>query len=74
MSLEDFFEEHGIGITIAVGVILFIGFTCYCGYCIWADNDAGESVVLRDGRQSYACVVSRVNRTPHDCKPIKDVK
>lgn len=74
MSLEDFFEDHGGTIAIVVGVILFIGFIGYLFYCGWAENDAGESVVLRDGSQSYACTVSRVNHTPHDCKPIEGAK
>lgn len=68
----SFFEDHAVGIVTAVMVILAIGFIGYCTYCVWADNDAGESVILRDGNQSYSCVVSRVDQTPHDCKPIKD--
>lgn len=74
MSFEDFFEDYGGAIIITVGVILFvglIGFACYCG---WAENDAGESVILRDGSQSYSCTVSRVDQIPHDCKPIKEGK
>lgn len=70
----SFFEDHYVGIVTAVMVILAIGFIGYCCYYGWADGDAGESVVLRDGSQSYACVVSRVDKTPHNCKPIKEAK
>ena len=74
MSLGDFFEDHGTGILVAVGVMLCIGFVGYCTYCSWAEQDAAETVILRDGNQSYACVVSRVDKTPHNCKPIVEAK
>lgn len=74
MSFEDFFEDHGLTIVIAVGVILFICFVGFIGYYGWAEQDTAETIVMHDGSQSYACTVSRVNQTPHDCKPIKDAK
>lgn len=74
MSFVDFVEDYGVVILLVVVVILAIGFVGYLCYCGWAENDAGESVILRDGSQSYACVVSRVDKTPHDCKPIKEAK
>ena len=70
MSLVDFVEDYGVVILLVVVVMLSIGFIGYVCYCGWAE-DAGRSVVLRDGSQSYACVVSRVEKTPHDCKPIE---
>ena len=66
--LRDFFEDHFVTVVMAIIVIGYIGF---CIYCVCTSGDAGESVVLRDGGQSYACTVSRVYKTPHDCKPIK---
>lgn len=74
MSLEDFVEDYGVVILLVVVVMLGIGFVGYLCYCGWAENDAGESVILRDGNQSYACTVSRVDKTPHDCHPVKEAK
>lgn len=70
MSIEDFFEDHGLDIAIAVGVILFIGFVGFVGYYGWVEEDTAETIVMHDGSQSYACTVNRIDHTPHDCKPI----
>ena len=75
MSLEnigDFFEDHGVGITIAVCVILFIGFTGYCCNGILEEKDTAETIILHNGSQSYACVASQGDQTPHNCNPIKE--
>lgn len=61
MSLEDI----AIPIVIVAGM-LFLGSIVYCGYV----EDAAETIVVHDGNQSYACEVNRINKTPHDCKPI----
>lgn len=62
MSLEDI----AIQIVIVVGM-LFLGSIVYCSYV--AESTA-ETIVMHDGNQSYACEVNRINKTPHDCKPI----
>lgn len=69
--LMNFFEDHGLTILITVGVILFIGLVGFVGYYGWVEEDTAETIVMHDGSQFYACVVSRVDKTPHDCKPIK---
>lgn len=74
MSFVDFVGDYGVVILLVVVEILLIGFFGFLCYCGWAENDAGESVVLRDGSQSYSCVVSRVDKTPHNCKPIVEGK
>ena len=68
MSIEDFAGP----IVTVVGVILIIGMIVFSVYCGWAEEDAAETIILHDGSQSYACVVSRVNQKPHQCKPIKE--
>lgn len=70
MSLDD----CAVRIVTVVGVILIIGMIVFCVYCGWAEEDAAETIILHDGSQSYACVVSRIYQTPHRCKPIKDTK
>lgn len=74
MSFVDFVADYSVDILLVVVVILGIGFVGYLCYYGWAENDAGESVILRDGNQSYSCVVSRVDKTPHSCKPIVEAK
>lgn len=69
--LMNFFEDYSLDILTVVMVIITIGYIGFGIYYVCAYEDAGESVVLRDGGQSYACTVSRVDKTPHDCKPIK---
>lgn len=68
MSIEDCAGP----IVTVVGVMLVIGFIVFCVYCGWAEEDASETIIMHDGSQSYACVVSRVNQKPHQCKPIKE--
>lgn len=74
MSFEDFLVDYGEAILITVGVILFIGLVGFVGYHGWVEEDTAETIVMHDGNQSYGCTVSRVDKTPHDCKPIKEGK
>lgn len=71
-GIEDFFEDHGVGITFTVGIMLFIGFTGWCCYGIWEEENTAETIVMHNGSKSYACVVSRANQTLHDCHPVKE--
>ena len=74
MSFEDFLEDYGEAISITVGVILFIGIIGFACYCSWEEEDTAETIIMSGGDQSYACTVSRVDQTPHDCKPVKEEK
>lgn len=57
-----------------VAVVLFAAVVS--GSAVWGCGAEGtaETIIIRDGSQSYACEVSRINQAPHRCKPIKDTK
>lgn len=57
-----------------VAVILFAAVVS--GFAVWAcwSEETADTIIIRDGSQSYACEVSRINHAPHRCKPIKDTK
>lgn len=40
--------------------------------CVWEEATTARTIITRDGSQSYACTISDISPTPHDCKPIKD--
>lgn len=55
--------------TLAVAaVVLFFALVAYFG---WAEATA-DTIILRDGSQSYACQTSRISPAPHNCKPVTE--
>ena len=42
--------------------------------CVWEEATTARTIITRDGSQSYACTISDISPTPHDCKPIKDTE
>ena len=43
--------------------------------CSSVESVTARTVILHDDSgTSYACTVSKADGTPHDCKPIKDMK
>ena len=42
--------------------------------CVWEEATTARTIITRDGSQSYACTISDISPTPHDCKPIEDTE
>lgn len=42
--------------------------------CVWKEETTARTIITRDGNQSYACTISDISPTPHDCKPIEDTE
>lgn len=58
-------------IAVAVAVVFCAIFIAFIGYICWAEATA-DTIILRDGGQSYACQTSRITPAPHNCKPVKE--
>lgn len=56
-------------VAVAVAAIFTTFFVC-----VWKEETTARTIITRDGSQSYACTISDISPTPHDCKPIKDTK
>lgn len=56
-------------VAVAVAAIFTTFFVC-----VWKEAMTARTIITRDGSQSYACTISDISPTPHDCKPIKDTK
>lgn len=67
MSIEEWIEK----IAVAVVVMLFVIFIAFIGYICWAEATA-DTIILRDGGQSYACQTSRITLAPHNCRTVKE--
>lgn len=58
-------------LAIAAVVLFFVLFFALVAYFGWAEATA-DTIILRDGSQSYACQTSRITPAPHNCKPVKE--
>lgn len=67
MSVENRTET----ISVAIVAMFIIAAIAVFGYVFWAETTA-DTIILRDGSQSYACQTSRITPAPHDCKPVKE--
>lgn len=56
-------------VAVAVAAI----FTIF-SVCVWKEETTTRTIITRDGNQSYACTISDISPTPHDCKPIEDTE
>lgn len=59
-----------IGLMAVVTAAIFIIFCV----CIWKEVTTERTIIMRDGSQSYACTISDISPTPHDCKPIENTE
>jgi len=67
MSRDDKAET----LAVAAAVLFFVLFFALVAYFGWAEATA-DTIILRDGSQSYACQTSRISPAPHNCKPVKE--
>lgn len=66
----DIAENLLIGLMVVVTAAIFIIFCV----CIWKEVTTERTIIMRGGSQSYACTISDISPTPHDCKPIEDTE
>lgn len=66
----DIAENLLIGLMAVAAAAIF---TIFC-VCIWKEVTTEKTIIMRDGNQSYACTISDISPTPHDCKPIEDTE
>lgn len=69
----DWLDIAGTLLIGLVAVAVAAIFTIFCVF-IWEEVTTARTIITRDGSQSYACTISDISPTPHDCKPIEDTK
>lgn len=58
-------------LAITASVLFSVLFFAIIAYLCWGAATA-DTIILRDGSQSYACQTSRISQAPHNCKPVKE--
>lgn len=67
---SDIADNLLTGLMVVAAAAIFIVFCV----CVWKDVTTERTIIMRDGSQSYACTISDIRPTPHDCKPIEDTE
>lgn len=66
----------GIAENLLIGLMVVVAAAIFTIFCVvvWKDATTSRTIILREGKQSYACTISDISQTPSDCKPIEDAE
>lgn len=55
-------------------VVLIVGIIGISLFAVWFGSDQYSVIVTDQNGVKYSCIENKLNKTPHECKPVKEMK